>query len=165
MSSENRAAHALGRTYPGGTQACVAAMNVKAKALGLTSARFEDTSGLHAGNQAHARDLARLVQVAHRYPLIRAFSTQEQATVPAGRGQRTFGNSNGLVHNPRWEIGLSKTGFIQEAGRCLVMQARLATRPVVIVLLDSVGRYSRLGDAQRIKQWLEGVAAPTRRRR
>lgn len=164
MSSENRAAHAVGRTYPGGMQACVQAMNLKAKALGLSSARFQDTSGLHAGNVATALDLAKLVETAHGYPAIRSFSTQPKATVPAGRGVRTFGNSNGLVHSAKWDISLSKTGFIEEAGRCLVMQARLATRPVVIVLLDSVGRYTRLGDAQRIKQWLEGVV-PTKRRR
>lgn len=164
MSSENRAAHALGRTFPGGTAACVAAMNTKARALGLASARFEDTSGLHSGNVASGNDLAKLVTVAHGYPQIRAFSTTPEATVPAGRTVRTFGNSNGLVHNRAWNIGLSKTGFIEEAGRCLVMQVRLASRPMVVVLLDSVGKYTRLGDAQRIKQWLEGVV-PTRRRK
>ncbi len=166
MASENRAAHALGRTYPGGREACVATMNAKAQSLGLTTARFQDTSGLHAGNVACAKDLARLVEVAYSYPRIREYSTTPSATLPAGRGQLTRNNSNRLVASPQWTIGLSKTGFIAEAGRCLVMQAQLAARPVVIVLLDSFGKFSGLGDAMRLKKWLEGtVTTPLGKRR
>lgn len=154
-ASENRAAHALGRTYPGGMAACVAAMNAKAKALGLTSARFLDTSGLEGGNQATARDLAAMVNAAHGYPVIRDYSTRPETEIEAGRRRIAFNNTNGLVRNAQWAIGLSKTGYIREAGKCLVMQAHLSGRPLVIVLLDSWGRYTRQGDAVRIKQWLE----------
>lgn len=156
MASENRAAHALGRTFPGGLSALVAQMNAKARALGLRETHFEDASGLSGGNVASARDLARLVDAAHRYPQIRDFSTRDTATLRSGRRSLQFINTNALVRSHRWRIGLSKTGYIEEAGKCLVMQARLANRPLVIVLLDSWGKYTRLGDAQRIKQWLEG---------
>lgn len=156
MASENRAAHALGRTFPGGLSALVAQMNAKARELGLRETRFEDPSGLSGGNVASARDLARLVDAAHRYPQIRDFSTRDTATLRFGRRSLQFINTNALVRSHRWRIGLSKTGYIEEAGKCLVMQARLANRPLVIVLLDSWGKYTRLGDAQRIKQWLEG---------
>lgn len=156
MASENRAAHALGRTYPGGLSALVAQMNAKARELGLQETRFEDPTGLSGGNVASARDLARLVDAAHRYPQIRDFSTRDTATLRSGRRSLQFINTNALVRSHRWRIGLSKTGYIEEAGKCLVMQARLANRPLVIVLLDSWGKYTRLGDAQRIKQWLEG---------
>ncbi len=163
MASENRAAHALGRTYPGGLVAFVAAMNAKALALGLLDARFEDPAGLSSGNVASARDLAHLVVAAHRYPQIRDFSTRDEASIAHGRRPLQFINTNALVRGHRWNIGLSKTGYIEEAGKCLVMQARLAERSVVIVLLDSWGKYTRLGDAQRIKQWMEGVAPLVRR--
>lgn len=166
MASENRAAHALGRTHPGGLDAFVAAMNTKAKTLGLSESRFEDPAGLSGGNVASARDLAKLVNAAHHYPKIRDFSTRDEATIHSGRRPLSFINTNALVRNHRWNIGLSKTGYIEEAGKCLVMQARLAERPVLIVLLDSWGKYTRLGDAQRIKQWMEGPApAPVRKRK
>ncbi len=166
MASENRAAHALGRTYPGGLTAFVAQMNAKARELGLRQTRFEDPAGLSGGNVASGRDLARLVDAAHRYPQIRDFSTRDTATLSSGRRSLQFINTNALVRGHRWRIGLSKTGYIEEAGKCLVMQARLANRPVVIVLMDSWGKYTRLGDAQRIKHWMEGPepkAKPTRR--
>lgn len=155
MSSENRAAHALGRCYPGGVEACVKAMDAKAQALGLTETHFQDPAGLSSGNVSSAQDLARLVDTAYRYPQIREFTTRAEATIHSGRRTLQFINTNALVRAGRWQIGLSKTGFINEAGQCLVMQAMLAERPVLIVLLDSWGRYTRLGDANRIKQWLE----------
>ena len=155
LASENRAAHALGRTFPGGLSAFVQAMNAKARELGLEEAHFEDPSGLSSGNVASARDLALLLEAAYRYPEIRDFSTRPATTIQAGRRSIQFPNTNALVRSPRWTIGLSKTGYIQEAGRCLVMQAMLANRPVLIILLDSWGKYSRLGDANRIKQWME----------
>ncbi len=155
MSSENRAAHALGRSYPGGIEACVKAMDAKAQALGLTETRFQDPAGLSSGNVSSAQDLARLVDAAYRYPQIREYTTCAQATIHSGRRTLQFINTNALVRAGRWQIGLSKTGFINEAGQCLVMQAMLAERPVLIVLLDSWGRYTRLGDANRIKQWIE----------
>lgn len=160
LASENRAAHALGRTFPGGLDAFVQAMNAKAEALGLVDARFTDPSGLSSGNVASAHDLARIIEAAYRYPEIRDFSTRPETTVQSGRRSIQFPNTNALVRSPRWTIGLSKTGYIEEAGRCLVMQAMLANRPVVIVLLDSWGKYSRLGDANRIKQWLEARLIP-----
>jgi len=155
LASENRAAHALGRTYPGGLASFVKAMNAKARELGLSGAHFEDPSGLSSGNVATAWDLARIIQAAYRYPEIRDFSTRPETTIQAGRRSIQFPNTNALVRNPRWNIGLSKTGYIEEAGRCLVMQAMLANRPVLVILLDSWGKYTRLGDANRIKQWLE----------
>ena len=155
LASENRAAHALGRTFPGGLGAFVQAMNAKARALGLSGARFEDPTGLSSGNVATAWDLARILQAAYHYPEIRDFSTRPQVTIQAGRRSIQFPNTNALVRNGRWDIGLSKTGYIEEAGRCLVMQAMLANRPVFIILLDSWGKYTRLGDANRIKQWME----------
>ena len=130
-------------------------MNAKARELGLSGAHFEDPSGLSSGNVATAWDLARIVQAAYRYPEIRDFSTRPETTIQAGRRSIQFPNTNALVRNPRWNIGLSKTGYIEEAGRCLVMQAMLANRPVLVILLDSWGKYTRLGDANRIKQWLE----------
>jgi D-alanyl-D-alanine endopeptidase (penicillin-binding protein 7) len=155
LASENRAAHALGRTYPGGLTAFVAAMNAKALALGLSETQFEDPTGLSSGNVSSARDLVRLMDAAYHYDQIRDFTTRSGATIRSGRRVLQFVNTNALVRSPRWQIGLSKTGYIEEAGRCLVMQAMLAERPVLIVLLDSWGKYSRLGDANRIKQWLE----------
>ncbi len=156
MASDNRAAHALARTYPGGRQACIASMNEKAKELGLAETYFHDPTGLSSGNVSSARDLARLVSAAYSYHLIREFSTCKAASVDTGRRVLEFRNTNLLVRNSQWQIGLSKTGFIGEAGRCLVMQAYVAKRPVLIVLLDSQGRLTRVGDANRIKQWLEG---------
>ncbi|MDR3683318.1 MAG: serine hydrolase [Geothrix sp.] len=155
LASENRAAHALGRTFPGGLTAFVQAMNAKARELGLSGSRFEDPTGLSSGNVATAWDLARILEAAYRYPEIRDFTTRPETTLQSGRRSIQFPNTNALVRNPRWNIGLSKTGYIEEAGRCLVMQAMLANRPVLVILLDSWGKYTRLGDANRIKQWLE----------
>ncbi|MEO8143743.1 MAG: D-alanyl-D-alanine endopeptidase [Betaproteobacteria bacterium] len=155
MSSENRAAFSLARTYPGGTAAFVAAMNEKARALGMTDTRFIDPTGLSSSNVSTAQDLARMVRAAHEYPLIRQYSTRESATVHALGRPLGYRNTNGLVRSAQWEIGLSKTGYISEAGRCLVMRVRLASREVIVVLLDSWGKLSRVGDANRIKKWLE----------
>ena len=156
MASENRAAAALARAYPGGASAFVAAMNQKAVELGMRKTRFVDGTGLSSANVSSARDLARLVSAAYRQPLIREYTTQIDHTVMLPRGGRiSFRNSNRLVKNPGWEIGLSKTGYISEAGRCLVMQARIASTPVVIVLLDSWGKLTRVADANRIKKWIE----------
>jgi len=157
MASENRAAHALGRTYPGGVAACVAAMNLKAANLGLTSAHFDDPTGLSSGNVASAKDLARIVDQAHHYPLIRTCTTQEETTIQGRFHPIAFHNTNRLLLSSRWRIGLSKTGFIDQSGECLVMQAELKQRPVLIVLLDSTGRGARFGDADRIRQWMEGA--------
>lgn len=159
MSSENRAASALGRYYPGGIDGFVAAMNVKARLLGMSDTRFLDSSGLNPANVSSPRDLARLVTASASYPLIREFSTtDERHVLVAGRMLR-FGNTNSLVRNPDWEISVSKTGYISEAGRCLVMQAWMHQQPVVIVLMDSVGRYTRTADAQRVRKWLEAQGA------
>ena len=155
MASENRAAHALGRTYPGGLDAFVAAMNQKARLLGLSQTHFTDPTGLSGKNVSCAEELATMVDAAYVYPLIREFSTREAAMIQLGHRKRAFRNTNTLVRSSRWQIGLSKTGFIDEAGRCLVMQAQVAQRPVVIVLLDAQGKQTRFGDANRIKQWME----------
>ena len=163
MASENRAAAALARTYPGGIEAFVAAMNEKALSLGMLNSRFEDSTGLTAANVSTAPDLARMVQAAHEYPVIRQYSTQDKAQVSVfGRWLQYF-NTNGLVRGHTWDIGLSKTGYISEAGRCLVMRVRLASKDLVVILLDSWGKNSRIGDAQRIKKWLESSAAQRRR--
>lgn len=165
MASENRAAHALGRTYPGGLDALVGAMNAKAQSLGLKETRFEDPAGLSRGNVSSARDLTRMVEAAYRYRLIREFTTRESATIHSGRRTQKFSNSNRLIRSSRWQIGLSKTGFIDESGRCLVMQARVAQRPVLIVLLDSQGKLTRYGDANRIRQWMEKTPLSQQKRR
>jgi D-alanyl-D-alanine endopeptidase (penicillin-binding protein 7) len=162
MSSENRAAAALGHSYPGGLEAFVDAMNSKAAALGMTDSRFVEPTGLSPANVSNARDLAKLVRAAHGYPLIREYSTRERATVRASGRPLAYGNTNRLVHSSYWEIGLSKTGYISEAGRCLVMQVRVASKELIVVLLDSWGKHSRIGDAQRIRKWLESGAVPGR---
>jgi D-alanyl-D-alanine endopeptidase (penicillin-binding protein 7) len=162
MSSENRAAAALARTYPGGGEAFVAAMNAKARALGMHDTRFVDATGLSSGNVSNARDLAKLVRAAHAYPLIREYSTRERATVSAFGRALDYNNTNGLVRSASWDIELSKTGYISEAGRCLVMRVRVASKDLIVVLLDSWGKYSRIGDANRIRKWLESSAAATR---
>ena len=159
MSSENRAAASLGRTYPGGLAPFVAAMNAKATALGMHDTRFVDPTGLSSSNVSTAHDLARLVRAAHEYPLIRKYSTRESGTVMAAGRPLGYRNTNGLVRSVKWEIGLSKTGYISEAGRCLVMRVRLQSREVIVVLLDSWGKLSRVGDANRIKKWLEANSA------
>jgi D-alanyl-D-alanine endopeptidase (penicillin-binding protein 7) len=155
MASENRAASALGRNYPGGFEAFVNAMNLKARLLGLRGTRFADPTGLSSANVSTAEDLGIMVRAAHRYDRIREFSTASGFAVLIGGRPAAFRNTNRLVASRDWDIGLSKTGFINEAGRCLVMQARLAGRAVVIVLLDSWGKYSRIADAARIRKWLE----------
>ena len=155
MSSENRAAHALARHYPGGLSAFLAAMNIKAQALGMRDTHFEDPTGLASRNVSTANDLAKMVRAAHRYPLIREFSTTSDAIVDIGGRDLAYHNTNPLVKSTAWDVGLSKTGYIQEAGKCLVMQARVADKPVVIVLLDSAGKQTRVGDANRIKRWME----------
>lgn len=162
MSSENRAAHALARTYPGGMPAFLAAMNIKAQALGMRDTRFEDPTGLTSSNVSTAQDLAKMVTAAYRYPLIREFTTTSAATVEVGGRDLAFHNTNPLVKSAAWDVGLSKTGYINEAGKCLVMQARVADKPVVIVLLDSVGKLTRVGDANRIKRWMESAQASHR---
>ncbi|MDR0577973.1 MAG: D-alanyl-D-alanine endopeptidase [Candidatus Accumulibacter sp.] len=155
MASENRAAHALARHYPGGMPAFLRAMNEKANSLGMRDTYFEDPTGLSSNNVSTAIDLAKMVDEAHRYPLIREFSTTPEAVVEVAGKPLGFHNTNPLVRNVAWDVGLSKTGYIHEAGKCLVMQARLADRPVVIVLLDAAGKLTRVGDANRIKRWLE----------
>lgn len=164
MSSENRAAHALGRHYPGGLPAFVQAMNRKAQALGMANSRFEEPTGLSSNNVSTAHDLARMVAAAARYPDIRRFSTTAEAQVELKGRIQGFHNTNALVRSDNWEIGVSKTGYISEAGRCLVMQARVADKPVVIVLLDSNGKMTRVGDAQRIKRWMESASLAQDRR-
>lgn len=154
MASENRAAHALGRHYVGGVDGLVRAMNAKASELGMGDTRYAEPTGLSSKNRSSANDLALLVIEAHKQPLLRDLSTSPDLQVPVGRRVVQFRNTNGLVRDPDWEIGLQKTGYISEAGRCLVMQAELAGRKLVMVLLDSAGRLSRIGDAQRIRRWL-----------
>ena len=168
MSSENRAAHALCRNYPGGLPACLAAMNTKAVQLGMTHTHYNDPTGLSKENVASAGDLAKLVQAASQNPTIREFTTDTGYTVPVGRRMVAYHNTNSLVSNPGWDIVLQKTGFINEAGKCLVMKAKIEGKNVLIVLLDSVGKYTRFGDANRIKKWVEsrphvvdaGIQAP-----
>ena len=163
MASENRAASALARHYPGGMPAFVAAMNAKAASLGMTRTHYEDPTGLSPRNVSTANDLARLVRAAADYPLIRQYSTTPAYFVEVQSTGQTLGfnNSNALVKNGAWDIQLQKTGYIREAGRCVVMLATIASRPMVIVLLDSIGKLARLGDAERVRYWLEtGEALP-----
>jgi len=157
MSSENRAAAALARAYPGGFQAFVGAMNRKAASLGMAHTHFVDSTGLNSNNASTAQDLVKMVNAAYTYPLIREITTTASYDVAMRGGPRRvqFKNTNQLVRNKSWDIGVSKTGFINEAGHCLVMQANIANQPMVIVLLDSWGKLSRIGDAQRIKKWME----------
>ena len=154
MSSENRAAAALGRNYPGGLPAFVHAMNVKAQMLGMSDSQYVDSSGLSSGNMASARDLAKLVMAAAQHPILRQYSTDTYYSVDDGLHEIHYGNTNRLVHNPQWQIRLQKTGYISEAGQCLVMQAIIQGRPIVMVFLDSKGKGARLADAQRIHNWL-----------
>jgi len=155
MASENRAAAALARTYPGGVQAFVKAMNEKAAELGMSDSQFIEPTGLSPSNVSSPRDLVKLVRAAHSYPLIREYSTRDKATIKAFNRPLRFVNTNGLVRNSRWDIELSKTGYISEAGRCLVMHVRLASKDLIVVLLDSWGKQSRIADANRIRKWLE----------
>ncbi|MGE3296532.1 MAG: D-alanyl-D-alanine endopeptidase [Porticoccaceae bacterium] len=155
MSSENRAASALLRNYPGGKAAGVAAMNRKARALGMTHSRFVEATGLSGENRSTPSDLARMVKAASRYPHIRSFSTMRELTVKVGRYPTLYRNTNPLVRNPAWDIDITKTGYLREAGRCLVMQTTITGKPVVMVLMNSSGTLTRVGDAGRIRRWLE----------
>jgi D-alanyl-D-alanine endopeptidase (penicillin-binding protein 7) len=157
MSSDNRAAHALGRNYPGGLPDFVDAMNAKARTLQMHTAHFSDPTGLSSKNVASPYDLAELVVAASRYPLIRDFSTDRAYTVRIGRSFLEFRNTNNLVAHDDWNIIVQKTGYIAEAGRCLVMKAVIRQRPVVIVLLDSFGKYTRTADARRVRRWIEST--------
>jgi D-alanyl-D-alanine endopeptidase (penicillin-binding protein 7) len=160
MSSENRAAHAVGRNYPGGLKACVRAMNAKAKALLMSSAHFVDPAGLSSQNVASATDLAKLVMATAQNPLIREYSTDDAHTVQVGKHLLEFRNTNSLVSNPTWNIVVQKTGYLSEAGRCLVLDTIIQERQVVIVLLNSFGKYTRTADAKRIRSWMESTRAP-----
>lgn len=156
MSSENRAAHALGRTYPsGGLPAFIKLMNSKAQMLGMKDTRYVEPTGLSSLNQSSARDLVKLVDVAHRLPLMRELSTSTGYQVAIGNRMLQFNNTNRLVKNPTWDIGLQKTGYISEAGRCLVMQTKVAGRQLIMVFLDSAGTLTRLADAERVRHWVE----------
>ncbi len=158
MSSENRAASALGRNYPGGLPAFVEAMNAKAQSLGMTETHYVDSNGLSSANVASARDLARLAIAANQEPILKAYSTDRKYVVDASGRPMQFANTNGLVATPGWKIGLQKTGYITEAGRCLVMQAMIQGRAVIMVFLDSKGKQSRTADAGRMRKWLEAVS-------
>ena len=160
MSSENRAAHALGRTYPGGLQGFVRLMNERAKSLGMTSTRYVEPTGLSSDNQSSAQDLATLVNAAHKDSALRDYSTSPGHQVEVGNRTLQFNNTNRLIKNPRWDIGLQKTGYISEAGKCLVMQAKIAGRKLIMVFLDSAGKLSRIGDAERVRRWMEANPAP-----
>ncbi|MFT3802918.1 MAG: serine hydrolase [Burkholderiaceae bacterium] len=155
MASENRAANALGRYYPGGMDAFVQAMNRKAASLGMVDSNFEEPTGLSSRNVSNAVDLVRMVKAASEYPVIRQYSTSTELAIDNGFRTVSFHNTNRLVDTPHWDIGLQKTGYISEAGNCLVMESRIEGRPVIIVLLDSAGRGSRFADAQRIRRWIE----------
>ena len=161
MASENRAASALGRSYPGGLAACVAQMNRRAASLRMFNTNFAETTGLSVENKSSANDLARMVLHAQRFPLIRQFSTDPQFSVQSGKGQLNFRNTNRLIKNKEWDIQVQKTGFINEAGRCLVMKAKVGDRNLVIVLLDALGSQARFADAERIREYVMAVAPST----
>jgi D-alanyl-D-alanine endopeptidase (penicillin-binding protein 7) len=158
MASENRAANALARTWPDGRKAFIAAMNRKAQSLRMQGSRFSDPAGLDAGNVASARDLVKMVRAAMRYPFIRKATTTRSISVRPykGRGELHYVNTNRLLKNDTWEIQLSKTGYLNEAGRCLAMQAEIVDHPLVIVLLNSFGKLTPFGDSNRIRKWIEG---------
>jgi len=158
MSSENRAAHALGRTYPGGLERFVAQMNMRAAALGMKDTRYVEPTGLSSDNRSSASDLAKLVAAAAREPLLRQLTTSPGYEVAVGRRVLQYNNTNRLVKNPEWDIGLQKTGYIHEAGDCLVMQARVAGRQLIMVFLDSTSKFSRIADAERVRRWVEARA-------
>ncbi len=165
MASENRAAAALARTYPGGTPVMLAMMNAKARELGMLSTHFNDPTGLNSTNVSTAEDLVKMVMAAQQYEVIQRCTTTSSHVVEVdGHRPLRYSNTNPLVRNSQWEIGLSKTGYISEAGRCLVMQARINDRPTVIVLLDSWGKRTRVGDAVRVKRWMENVHSGNIRR-
>ena len=155
MASENRAAHALGRTYPGGVSSFVRLMNAKALQLGMKDTRYVEPTGLSSQNQSSARDLAVLVSTAYNDPLLRELSTSPSHVVEVGRQSLQYRSTNRLVNNPQWDIGIQKTGYISEAGQCLVMQAKIAGRKLIMVFLDSAGKLSRIADAERVRRWIE----------
>jgi D-alanyl-D-alanine endopeptidase (penicillin-binding protein 7) len=155
MSSENRAAHALGRTYPSGLSGFVKAMNERAKGLGMGSTHFVEPTGLSSKNQSSASDLAVLVGAAYNVPVLREFSTSHGTEVAVGRRTLQYNTTNRLVKSPNWDIGLQKTGYISEAGQCLVMQTKVSGRKLIMVFLDSAGKLSRIADAERVRRWVE----------
>jgi serine-type D-Ala-D-Ala endopeptidase (penicillin-binding protein 7) len=155
MSSENRAAHALGRTYPGGLTHFVRLMNAKARDLGMNDTRYVDPTGLMSQNQSSARDLATLVSAAYERPILRDLSTSPSHELDLGNRTLQYNNTNRLIRNPAWDIGLQKTGYISEAGRCMVMQANVAGRQLIMVFLDAAGRAGRVQDAERVRHWVE----------
>jgi D-alanyl-D-alanine endopeptidase (penicillin-binding protein 7) len=155
MASENRAAHALGRTYPGGLQAFVDLMNAKAASLGMRDTRYIEPTGLSSKNQSSAKDLATLVSLAYQDPILRELSTSPSHQVEVGKHTLNYKTTNRLIKNPNWDIGLQKTGYISEAGQCLVMQAKIAGRKLILVFLDSAGKLSRIADAERVRKWVE----------
>jgi D-alanyl-D-alanine endopeptidase (penicillin-binding protein 7) len=155
MSSENRAAHALGRTYPAGLDAFIHQMNAKAAQLGMRDTRYAEPTGLSSRNQSSAKDLATLVAFAANDPTLRELSTSNGFEVEVGRKTLKYRSTNRLVSNPNWEIDLQKTGYISEAGQCLVMQAKVAGRKLIMVFLDSAGKFSRIADAERVRRWVE----------
>ena len=157
MSSENRAAHALGRTYPGGLATFVSMMNAKARTLGMKDTRYVEPTGLSSQNQSSAQDLALLVSAASSDAMVRELSTSPGYQVEVGNRMLQYTTTNRLVKNPDWEIGLQKTGYISEAGQCLVMQTRIAGRKLIMVFLDSAGKLSRIGDAERVRRWVEAT--------
>ena len=161
MSSENRAANALGRTYPGGLQEFVRLMNAKAKQLGMRATRYVEPTGLSSQNQSSAQDLAVLVNAAHKDQVVREYSTSPGYEVAVGTRTLQYNTTNRLVKNPQWDIGLQKTGYISEAGQCLVMQTKIAGRKLIMVFLDSAGKLSRLGDAERVRRWVESNTPTT----
>lgn len=155
MSSENRAAHALGRTFPGGLDVFVGRMNARAQQLGMRDTRYVEPTGLSSRNQSSAHDLATLVAAAYKEPVLRELSTSPGREIEVGRRTLQYNNTNRLVKNPQWDIGLQKTGYISEAGQCLVMQAQIAGRKLIMVFLDSAGKLSRIADAERVRRWIE----------
>jgi D-alanyl-D-alanine endopeptidase (penicillin-binding protein 7) len=161
MSSENRAAHALGRTYPGGLQAFVALMNAKAQTLGMKDTQYVEPTGLSSRNQSSAQDLATLVNVAYQDSQLREYSTSPSYQVAVGKRTLQYNTTNRLVKHPDWDIGIQKTGYISEAGQCLVMQAKVAGRKLIMVFLDSAGKLSRIADAERVRRWVEANAPAT----
>lgn len=163
MSSENRAAHALGRTFPGGIDLFISRMNQRARSLGMTDTRYVEPTGLSSQNQSSANDLAVLAAKAYNEPMLRELSTSQGREVAVGSRTLQYNNTNGLIKNPQWDIGLQKTGYISEAGRCLVMQAQVAGRKLIMVFLDSTGKFSRMGDAERVRKWLEQKSSMDRR--
>ncbi len=163
MSSENRAAHALGRSYPGGLSVFVSLMNAKARLIEMNDTSYAEPTGLSSKNQSSARDLAKLVKFAHGDPLLRELSTSPGYQVAVGKRTLQYNNTNRLVKNPSWDIGLQKTGYISEAGQCLVMQTKIAGRKLILVFLDSAGKLSRIADAERVRRWVESTPAKSLR--